>query len=107
MTTIKRRPKKEEPTGPQPPIRMQDAVRAGKGDVFGVDPVKAQAALTAYLSQDRGEQRPFCVCAGVTGWSFDPQVGIYLHAVPDCWKPSKAYYEAAVRAGVLGELALR
>lgn len=108
MTTIKRRPKKiEEPTGPPQPVRMQDAVRAGKADVFGVDPVAAQAALTAYLSRDRGEQRPYCVCMSITGWAFDPQVGVYLHAVPSCWKPSKAYYEAALRAGVLGELPLR
>lgn len=111
MATVVRRRKPElvapaEPTVRQP-IRMQDAVRAGKGEVFGVDPVKAQAALDAYLSQDRGEQRPYCVCTSIAGWAFDCQVGVYLHAVPECWKPSKAYYEAALRAGVLGEVPVK
>ena len=77
--------------------------------MFGVDPEAAQRALTAYLANDRPgkNDKPFCTCASVRGWSFDPQVGVYLHAVPECWKPSKAYYEAAVRAGVLGLLQMR
>lgn len=108
MTVIKRRPRKDEPepTGPKKPIRMQDAVVATEvPGTFGVDPEAAKRALTAYLSSERPDKdRPYCICSSVKGWSFDPQVGVYLHAIPACWKPSKSYYEAAVRAGVLGVL---
>lgn len=88
---------------------MQDAVRAGESDsTYGVDPEAAKRALTAYLSTERpGMDRPYCTCSDVRGWAFDCQVGVYLHAIPECWKPSKAYYEGALRAGILGEVPVR
>lgn len=96
------------PTGPTPPLRMQDALHDLEDvQVFGVDPEQAKAALRAYLSTERpGMDRPYCTCTSIRGWAFDCQVGVYLHAVPECWKPSKAYYEGALRAGVLGEVPL-
>lgn len=106
MATIVRR--KKEPTGPQQPLRMQDVMTDLEvPSVFGVDPVAAKEAFRRYLIRDVGTDKAYCTCMVVRGYSFDPQVGVYIHPVPECWKPSKGYYEACVRAGVLGELPLR
>jgi hypothetical protein len=107
MTKLARRPK--APTGPQPPIRIEDAVRLHENPTtYGVDPEAAKRALTAYLHNERhGMDRPYCTCMAGSGWTFDCQIGVYVHADPKCWKPSKAYYEGALRAGLLGEVAVR
>lgn len=94
MTTIqRRRPKKTAPA--EPPTS------------FGVDPVAAKKALDTFLRRDKGSDKPFCTCGEVRGWGFDCQLGVYVHTDPKCWKPSKGYYEAALRAGLLGELTIR
>lgn len=90
MTSVTRRPK--------PPEGSR---------TYGVDPEAAERALRAYLYNEKGQQRPYCVCSSIRGWVFDVQVGVYLHSDPACWKPSKAYYEAALRAGILGEPVIR
>lgn len=114
MTTIKRRYARPvapsvaaavviKEKGPRQPVRMQDALdEIGAVRVFGVDLEEAKRALRAFMSADRpGTDKPYCTCQAIGGYSFDVQVGVYLHAVPDCWKPSKMYFEAAVRAGIL------
>lgn len=106
MTTVVRRRPKPQPTGPPLPVRMQDAI-AACNDVraFGVDADEAKRVLAQYLCHDAKAERPYCTCTSIGGWSFDPQIGVYLHAVPRCWKPSKAYFEAATRAGIFGPIA--
>ena len=110
MTTLSRRKKTApEPAGPRPPKRMQD-VQSDLGEppwAYGVDQVAAQEALEKFLRRDKGSDKPFCTCGDGGPWSFDGQIGVYIHPDPKCWKPSKAIYEAALRAGVLGELPLR
>lgn len=115
MTTIKRRyarPVAPEPvaaakmikeTGPRQPVRMLDALaEIGDVKVFGVDLEEAKAALRKFMSADRpGTDKPYCTCMAIGGYSYDVQLGVYLHAVPECWKPSRLYFEAAVRAGIL------
>ena len=69
----------------------------------GVDPDEGRVALHSSLRfmQDDPSQ-PFCTCVQKTvGFGFDPSIGVYLHADPACWRPSRSYYEAAVRAGVI------
>lgn len=43
--------------------------------------------------------RPYCTCRSVGGYGFDAHIGVYLHVA--CYKPSKAYYTAALQARVL------
>ena len=67
---------------------------------LGVDPVAAEAAREAFLSNETDtDGQPYCTCRGGDGFTFDPQIGIYVHA--GCWKPSKAYHLAATAAGII------
>lgn len=48
--------------------------------------------------QDAGPQ-PWCTCGKTGGFTFDWQLGVYVHA--ECYKPSFAYHKAAVQAGII------
>lgn len=62
----------------------------------------APAVAGARLRYNRDEPQPFCTCSGFTdGWGFDPQMGLYVHASPDCWKPSRAMYAIALQSKTL------
>ena len=56
-------------------------------------------------STAQGEKgvKPYCTCVVGRGlpYTFDPNIGVYLHSAPECWKPSRAYYEAASKAGII------
>jgi hypothetical protein len=90
MATIIRRPAKQAacstPDADRPPTDADVEVVARN--------------LRAYLRND-GTDKPWCTCFSTGGYSFDGQIGVWLHGDPNCWKPSKAYYEAALRAGIV------
>lgn len=54
------------------------------------------------LCHDDGPQ-PWCTCGQSGSFSFDQQLGIFVHVSDKslCYKPSKAYYKAAVDAGII------
>lgn len=99
MTTFVRKSPKATPQ-----VLAPEAV-SKPGPIFshGVDPEEASRSLASslrYVADD--PTQPFCTCVSKTvGFGFDPSIGVYLHADPECWRPSRAYYEAALRAGVL------
>ncbi len=107
---MRRRPRVEGPpqqgiacenTHPEPGRPAPSEPRKPDVTVYGVDPEAAARALRSFLSNEHGEPRPWCTCLSIRGWVFDPQIGVYLHSDANCWKPSKAYYTAAVHAGIL------
>ena len=64
---------------------------------------EAQENVTRLLSKEDGEPKPYCTCGQSGGFSFDQQLGVFVHVSEKtlCHKPSKAYYAAAVEAGIL------
>lgn len=69
---------------------------------YGVPPGASVAVVAALLKYDRDTEQPFCTCTGrEAGFGFDPQIGVFVHAIPSCWKPSKPMYAAALQGGVL------
>lgn len=66
----------------------------------------ARAILRHTLKGDLGDTtKPYCTCATSGGYGFDQQLGIYVHHSTKpgvfCYKPSKMYYETAVKAGII------
>ena len=49
--------------------------------------------------------KPWCTCGQSGSFTFDQQLGMYVHVNDKtlCYKPSKAYYAAAVEAGIVRE----
>ena len=94
------------PTGPRLPQRLQDVMADLTPRFVGVDPECGKRALEAYMRNEHGELRPYCTHVNGS-YTFDPQYGCYVHSDPKCWKPSKAMYEACLRAGILGELKVK
>jgi hypothetical protein len=86
MTTVKRRTRKpdSEPT----PTRKEHT----------------PAVLAALLVFDRSKKQPFCDCGPPSTFGFDPDIGLYVHIDPACWKPSKAMYAVAAQAGMVADL---
>lgn len=76
---------------------------------LGQEPMKplplAQENVTRLLSLDDGAPKPYCTCGQSGGFSFDAQLGVFVHVSDKslCYKPSKAYYAAAVEAGIIVE----
>lgn len=70
------------------------------------DQEAARANLRHLLTGDLGDTtKPYCTCACAGGYTFDQQMGIFVH-IPNkakvfCYKPSKAYFNAAVTAGII------
>lgn len=73
--------------------------------VSPADQERAEEGLTALLSDEDGEAKPYCTCASSGGYGFDQQLGIFVHHSTKpgvfCYKPSKLYYKAAVEAGII------
>lgn len=90
-----------------PPVARRKARRSlpevvGRPLEFGVSSGASVAVMAALLKYDADTPQPFCTCTNRRiGFGFDPQVGLYVHADPNCWKPSKGMYVAACQAGVI------
>lgn len=90
---------------PLPLIESMAAVQP----VFIDEPPKpmqlgSQEQVAKVLAGDDGP-KPWCTCGTSGSFSFDQQLGIFVHVSEKvlCYKPSKAYYTAAVQAGIVRE----
>lgn len=108
MTKFVRKVPKAAPepeSAPPPPPVIETTTDPEPSPLFshGVDPEQARRSLASSLRYVKDDPtQPFCTCVSKSvGFGFDPSIGVYLHADPKCWRPSRAYYEASLQAGVL------
>lgn len=70
------------------------------------DQPAARRILDSVLAGDTGrDDLPYCTCRSSGGYSFDQQLGMYVHRSDKrlCHKPTKLYYQAALAAGIVLE----
>lgn len=101
-------PLRKRPTLPEPPeedvLLEQERLDHAEwtGDTFDGTREEALRAAARVLGRNAGDPtQPYCTCHNLGGFTFDPQMGVYVHWT--CRKPSRLYYAAALAAGIFKE----